>query len=260
MKQLSNWSFAVAAATLMAGVALETQAAGKNTVKLGYGYTDFSNDSGELYDNVDFIIPTTPAGITAAAKNVDAVIFTYNHNFNENWGLEIGLGIPPTVKLESQLDPTSPGGAVEVGEATSLAPSFLAIYTLPLQNGFSVYGGLGFNYTKFQDAEAYDVYTLATSTLIAGGDANALAGMAAGTIYTDADIDDSVGLAVKLGASYDINEHFLVDISYSYYDVTADITNTTVVTGAPSPLESIARHISIDVDPSVYTLSVGYRF
>jgi outer membrane protein W len=249
MNRFSRISLAVAAVTLLSGVAVQTQAASQHTVKLGYGYTDFDSESGDLY-STDPTLPT-PAGITASVKNIDAAIFTYDYNFNENWSLELGLGLPPTVKLETQMAGMNLG---EVGEATSFAPTVLAIYNFPLQNGFNVYAGLGINYTKFEDVEVYQNF----SNIILQLSPVTIPSPFAEMTTSSGEIDDSVGVAFKLGASYDINEYWLVDLSYSFYDVTADITNTTII---PIPgLNPIVQKMSIDVNPHIYTFAVGYRF
>ncbi|MGB3623876.1 MAG: OmpW family outer membrane protein [Ketobacter sp.] len=246
MRRPLQWSVAIAASIGLMGLSAQSQATGMHTVKAGYGYTDFANDSGQLQGD------GVPAGITAGAKNVDTFLLTYDYNFNKNWTFGLAVGIPPTVKLKAQASGQDLG---EVGESKSLAPTFLAIYRYPLQGGWNVYAGLGVNYTKFVDVEVYEGYTF---SLLSGvvGPVLAQQLIASGQASAAGEIDDSIGAAFKLGVSHSFAANWLIDLSYSYYDVTADISNTVNVNGFPPS----SQKISIDVDPSLYSLSLGYTF
>ncbi len=250
MKQLPRLSVAVAAATLLFSVSAQSQAAGKHTVKAGYAYSDFENDSGDLY-NPDPTGTAIPAGITAGAKNMGSVMLTYDYHFTDNFALELAVGLPPTVKLEAFDHGTELG---EVGEARSLAPTILITYTQELGAGWNAYGGLGINYTKLDRVEVYESYTRTLLTA-AVGPALADALIANGQATSEGEIDDSVGAAVKLGVTYNFTPNWMVDVSYSWYDVSADITNTMTVLGTP-----MKQSLTIDADPSLYGIAVGYTF
>jgi outer membrane protein len=96
---------------------------------------------------------------------------------------------------------------------------------------FQPYVGAGVNYTVFFDEEF-------TS-------ANADAG------FSDLDLDDSFGLALQVGFDYMINDRWLFNASARWIDIDTDAT---------FDLNGDAGQVSVDIDPMVYTISLGYRF
>lgn len=96
---------------------------------------------------------------------------------------------------------------------------------------FQPYVGAGVNYTVFFDEEF-------TS-------ANADAG------FSDLDLDDSFGLALQVGFDYMINDRWLFNASARWIDIDTD---------AKFDLNGDTGAVSVEIDPMVYTISLGYRF
>lgn len=98
-------------------------------------------------------------------------------------------------------------------------------------SSFQPYVGAGVNYTVFFDEEF-------TS-------ANANAG------FSDLDLDDSIGLSLQVGFDYALNDKWLINGSARWIDIDTDAT---------FDLNGTAGSVSVDIDPMVYTISLGYRF
>ncbi|MEE4277320.1 MAG: OmpW family outer membrane protein [Halieaceae bacterium] len=221
----------LACSTLAFGLVAAPAMAEKGTqiVKSGYAYTQYNNSSSELSG------PATPGGITAEAKDHGVLALTYEYFVTDHWSLQLAGGLPPTVKLVALGTAAQLG---EVGETTAVFPGFMALYNHNFGNNFTVYGGGGFNYTLFTDSDTFANYDEAF-----GGNSRV-------------DIDDSFGGLLKVGASYHLNDRWLLDVSYSRYWITADATITTDTAG----VGDIARTIEVDVDPNVYSVLIGFKF
>jgi outer membrane protein len=65
-------------------------------------------------------------------------------------------------------------------------------------------------------------------------------------------LDDSWGLSLQAGADYYINDKWLVNAAIWKLDIETDATVQT---------ENLGRvDVSVDVDPWVYMIGIGYRF
>lgn len=113
----------------------------------------------------------------------------------------------------------------KVGEAKHLPPTFSLQYHFDTESQFKPYVGLGVNYTLFFDEE--------TTGPLAG---------------TSLKLDDSVGLAAQLGADFDVTERMFVNFDVRWMDIDTDAE----IDGAA--LEEV------EIDPLVYSLTVGWEF
>jgi outer membrane protein len=149
---------------------------------------------------------------------------TIAYFFDSNWAVELIVATPFThdVALE--------GG--NVAEISHLPPIVSALYYFDTTSAFQPYVGLGINYTFFFDEEF-----------------NA-AGQAGG--FSNLSLDSSVGVAVQVGADYYLNEAWFVNASLRYADISTDLT-FDMANGAKGSA-------TIDVDPIVYSLMIGYKF
>ena len=119
-----------------------------------------------------------------------------------------------------------------LGDTKHLPPSLTAnYYFMSADSKFQPYVGAGINYTIFFDEEFTD--------------ANKTAG------FTDLDLDASFGLTAQLGFDYEVNEKWHVNASVRWIDIDTDAT---------FKLNGADGSVSVDIDPYVYTLSLGYKF
>ena len=131
----------------------------------------------------------------------------------------------------SVADPLGTGN--QLGEVTHLPPTLTANYYFnDASSAFQPYVGAGINYTFIFDEE----FTGANET----------AGL------SDLSLDNSFGLSAQIGMDYQIDKKWHVNASVRYIDID---TEATFKVGEASGTVN-----DIEIDPWVYTLSVGYTF
>jgi outer membrane protein len=152
---------------------------------------------------------------------------------DSNWAVELLAATPFTHDVTIH-DPNAILGVdgVKLAEVTHLPPTLSALYYIDTGTPFKPYVGLGVNYTHFFKEE-----------FEAGPKSLGLSNL---------QLDGSFGLSVQVGADYEINKNWSVNASARYIDISTDATFD--VAG-----ESIGKS-SIDVNPMVYSLMLGYKF
>lgn len=113
-------------------------------------------------------------------------------------------------------------GVGKIAEAEHLPPTVSLQYHFQPGQSVRPYVGAGINWTVFLDEKA-------TSTI------------------TSISLDDSVGLAVQVGVDIDINKEW-------YFN--ADLRKISIDTTATTNI----GNIDVDIDPTVLSLGVGFRF
>jgi outer membrane protein len=144
----------------------------------------------------------------------------------------IGLGLLAATPFEHNIESKELG--LKVGSAKQLPPTLsLQYYFLGSDSNFRPYAGFGVNYTYFWDEDVE-------------GEFEDVAG------ESSLDLDDSWGLSLQAGADYHINDKWLLNAAIWKLDIDTDATAQT---------ENLGRvDISVDVDPWVYMVGIGYRF
>lgn len=112
-----------------------------------------------------------------------------------------------------------------VGKTKHLPPTFSMKYHFNEEGNFRPYVGAGLNYTMF--------FSEHTEGPLAGSDLK---------------LDDSFGFALELGADYLINDQWFVNVSARTMDIETDATLDGADLG------------TVDIDPRVYGLHLGFRF
>jgi len=125
---------------------------------------------------------------------------------------------------------TATGGlrtyADDIAEVEQLPPTLSVIYYLTEGSKFQPYVGAGINYTMFFSEES--------------------------KIGGDADLDDSFGLALQVGADYQINDSWHVNASARWIDIETEATLADTDFGKVTT--------TVDIDPMVYSIMLGYSF
>jgi len=202
------------AATTLAGPVLAQ--ATLNTVKLGViYYQTHAQTSGITGLGV-------PPGAEASVGNATTVVATYERELAPNVGIELVLGVPPTIKASGS------GSVAFLGEvltAKNLAPTLLINYHFGNANSaLRPYIGVGINYTRFTGAS---------------------------TPYGwQVNLSDSWGLAGQVGVDYAINRQWGLYASLGMAKVKTDL----VAIGA-AVLQS-----TIDFRPITYSAGASYKF
>jgi len=144
---------------------------------------------------------------------------------DSNWAIEAIVATPFThdVALNGS----------NVAEVTHLPPIVSVLYYFDTESAFQPYLGLGINYTFFWD-EKFN----------AGAQTDG---------FSDLSLDSSVGYAVQAGADYYFDDALFINASIRYADIQTDVTFN-------AGNGTIPGSSTIDVDPMVYTISLGYKF
>lgn len=153
--------------------------------------------------------------------------------YDSNWAIEL-LAATPFTHDVTIYDPNAVLGVdgAKLAEVTHLPPTLSALYYIDTNSAFKPYVGVGVNYTIFFKEE----FEAAPKSL----------GL------TNLKLDGSFGFAVQLGADYEIDKNWSVNFSARYIDISTDATFD--VAG-----DNIGK-ATVDVDPMVYSLMVGYTF
>ena len=232
-----------AVAALIAG----TASAQTYTDKLGGAYiqpnANSSNFSGQLPSGA----PTLD-GVTLEVRPKAAVLFSVERAVNDNLGVELVLGLPPTHDVKLKITPAVRAAAGSDGRATlftlyadkkiaevkQVAPTLFFNYKYGTSgDAWRPYVGLGINYTKMDPAltaegkALYQPYSMSQK------------------------LSSSVAPAVQAGITYKIDRTWSLNAGV----VSTFVSSTLKVTG-----NGQTHTAKFDFTPTVYTASVGYSF
>ncbi len=181
--------------------------------------------------------PFTPDGINIRVGNVTTAYLTYVRHLDDNWGIELAGGIPPTVKTYGKGPATVgsvPFNGQEVATAKWFSPSVLVDYRfLTSASALRPFVGVGFNYTRF--------YRLDSTP----------AGDAANGGPTRVRLSSSFGPAGTVGASYQITREISVLASFSLARVNSNYRSDTA---------GVIRTTEIHFNPRAFVLAAAYSF
>jgi len=154
----------------------------------------------------------------------------------DKWNIEVLAATPFVHDVNVNSNPL---GLEKLGEVTHLPPSLTANYFFAEKDAaFQPYIGLGLNYTIFFDEEF-------TSTNEGIG-------------FSDLDLDSSFGWTAQVGFDYMLNKDWFINASARYIDISTDASFT--LNNADLGANNAPGSVSVDINPYVYTLSVGYTF
>ena len=181
---------------------------------------------------------------TGASLSVDdntQLGLNFVYFYDNNWAVELLAATPYTHDVTLN-DPTAAlGGALGVpagldgaklAEVSHLPPTLSALYYFDTSTAFKPYVGLGINYTIFFEEE----FEAAPKSL----------GL------SNLKLDGSFGFSAQVGADYEIDKNWSVNVSARYIGISSDASFD--VGGA-----SIGT-AKVDVNPMVYSIMLGYKF
>jgi len=181
---------------------------------------------------------------TGASLSVDdntQLGLNFVYFYDSNWAVELLAATPFTHDVMLNDPTTALGGAlgvpagldgVKLAEVSHLPPTLSALYYIDTGTAFKPYVGVGINYTIFFKEE----FEAAPKSL----------GL------SNLKLDGSFGLAVQVGADYDLGDNWSVNVSARYIDISSDASFD--VNGS-----SIGT-AKVDVNPMVYSVMLGYTF
>jgi outer membrane protein len=203
--------------------------AGDWLVRVGLGYVSPDTDSGDLV-----VGGNTLAGAQIDVGNNTRPIVNLTYMATDNIGLEVLAAWPfeHDIKGAGILD-----GAGKIGETQHLPPTLSLQYHFAPNASFRPYAGIGVNWTIFFSEDGN-----ATLDGALGGPSSL-------------SIDDSFGLALQLGADFDLTDTLFLNLDLRYIQIEADATIKTQAAGG-----EVTSRIKADIDPMVVSAAIGFRF
>jgi outer membrane protein len=214
-------SLAVVAALTLSPLASANQA---GDILVRGGLTMVSPDSAKAPVLLDGAV----SGLEVSVDDNTQLGLTFAYFFDSNWAIEVLAATPFSHDINLHDGTTT----TKLAEVKQLPPTVSALYYFDTNSAFKPYVGVGLNYTIFFSEDFTSTYS----------DAG----------FSDLELDGSFGLAVQVGADYHFNDKWHVNASARYIDIGTDasfkVGGTTNGTA------------SVDVDPMVYSLMIGYKF
>jgi outer membrane protein len=171
-----------------------------------------------------YVDPKSDNNELVSVDSAASAIFDITYMFDEHWGAEL-LGAWP---FEHDI---SLNNGPKVGDTKQLPPTLSVVYRILPHGKWRPYVGAGVNWTIFFDED--------------------LSGPLAGA---DLSLDQSVGLAGVVGLDVPVNDNWLVNFTVRYINIDTDATVHLPNNGGSLDVGSV------QIDPWVYGVSVGYVF
>lgn len=227
MMKVEKCLSAFAIATLAtAGTAYEP---GDWIVRAGYAAVDPHDDSSSL--KIDGgSIDGTGVGVQGAG----ALGLTVGYIVAPHWGIELLAATPFEHDISAKgLGALGVGEGTPIGSTKQLPPTLGAQYYFAApESRWQPYVGLGLNYTVF-----FDEHTSGAARTRLGAH--------------DLSLDSSWGIAGEAGIDWLPDAHWLVNASIWRIDIRTDAHLDTALGRVET---------TVDIDPWVYMVAVGYRF
>jgi len=161
-------------------------------------------------------------GSNLSADSAASLTFNIEYLFAESWGVELLAAVP--FKHDLQVDGTTIG-------STKQLPPTLTLLWHPSIGQVAPYVGVGVNWTIFFD-EKVDT---GTDVLL---------------------LDDSFGIAAQIGFDWVFANNWLVNADVRYIQIETDAT----IGGDLAAPDGALALGTVDINPWVYTLNIGYKF
>ncbi|OOV94997.1 outer membrane protein OmpW [Pseudomonas sp. MF6396] len=186
-------------------------------------------------DSGDIKLDGTKVGGTKATLDSDTQLgLAFAYMLTDHIGLELLAATP--FQHEVGVKGLGAGLDGKLANIKQLPPTLsLQYYPMEPTSKFQPYAGIGLNYTLFFDED------LSSSRKAQG--------------FSNMKLKDSVGLAGQLGMDYMLTDNLLVNAAVWYVDI-----DTKATIDGPSALGVGKTKVSVDVDPWIYMVGVGYKF
>jgi len=171
-------------------------------------------------------------GVPANAITVDDQTIPdidFEYFFSNNLSTELVLTYPQsqTVRVRQ----SALGGPVDIGTFKYLPPTLTLKWNFIPDGKFRPYVGVGVNLTLISSVNLNQVQALNDIT---------------GNIDLDS---SSVGFAAQVGADFKVSDHWFVNADIKYVAISSDVKTA-----------NFGKVSTVNLDPMLYGLGVGYRF
>ena len=232
----------------LAGAAVPAAQAEQGDWVLKGGVTMVSPKSGNLNLGDLGEVPDLGVSISDVSLEVDdgtSFGFTVTYMMTDNWAVDLLAAYPfkHDINLKATITELSDGAvpftdSSKIGETEHLPPTISLQYHFMPEAMFSPYVGVGLNMTMFSSekltSDAQDLFE------------------ALGFTNAKLSLDTSTGIAGQIGADFNLSGGWLLNADIRYIDIGTKAT----IKGDEGTLPLG----TVNIDPFVYSLMVGYRF
>jgi len=210
---------------LMAGPATAYEP-GTFVLRGGVGTVDPKSKNLTFSDGVD--------EVGVSVDKATSMTLSGTYMFSENWAFDVLAAAPFKHDINATVDIGEGPETEKIAETKHLPPTFSIQYHFSPDSNFQPYMGLGLNWTTFFstkfvpemiDEEVAKLY-----------------------------IDDSFGIAAQIGGDWKVGDRMVVNLDVRWMDIESDIS-----IGGPG-IEGKEKLGTIEIDPWVYALNLGYSF
>jgi|SaaInl5LU_22_DNA_1037371.scaffolds.fasta_scaffold04108_2 outer membrane protein len=221
-------SIALAASIFLSLFALQTSAYETGDIFVRAGLTSVQPDESSKVLTSD---DTPLAGSFANVDSNTQLGLTATYMLTPSWGVELLAATP----FKHTVSATVPGLLTDanVAEVKHLPPTLSAVFYFTTSGAFKPYIGAGLNFTTFFNEDAVSSFEAAAGS-------------------TDVSLSDSWGLASQIGFDYELTEKWSLNASARFIKIRTEADIQTTDLGL---IET-----TVDIDPTVYTLSIGYTY
>jgi len=167
---------------------------------------------------------------------------TLTYMMTDNWAIDVLAAVPfkHDINLKATIDDgvLSETGSAKIGDTKHLPPTISLQYHFMPEAFFSPYVGVGLNMTIFSsenlNSDAQDLFE------------------ALGLTNAKLSLDTSTGVAGQIGADFNFGSGWLLNADVRYIDI-----------GSKAKIKADEGNLSlgtVNIDPIVYSIMVGYRF
>lgn len=254
-------NIALVAAVGASSFAVSANQAGDIITRVGVTYVAPSSDQPTIYaaGNTVHLAQGGPA-LAASVENNAQLGLNLAYFFNDNIAIELLAATPFNHDINVHVGDTT----LNLGSTKHLPPTLSALYYFADKEAkLQPYVGVGVNYTvffddKFNETMSGDTVKVGALNNTAIVDLADALGLPAGTTEVglqakDLNLKNSWGLSAQIGVDYHLENNWLINASARYADI------DTVGTFKATALE-VPGQVDVEIDPWVYTLSIGYKF
>ena len=209
------------------------------------GWTMVSPKSNNLKLGDLGFIPDLGVSINNVSLEVDdgsSLGLTLTYMMTDNWAIDVLAAVPfkHDINLKATIDDgvLSETGKAKIGDTKHLPPTISLQYHFMPEAFFSPYVGVGLNMTIFSsenlNSDAQDLFE------------------ALGLTNAKLSLDTSTGVAGQIGADFNFGSGWLLNADVRYIDI-----------GTKAKIKADEGNLSlgtVNIDPIVYSIMVGYRF
>lgn len=246
IKTSTGAALAVALLASAAGT-VQAQDAGDWLVRVGVGHVaPNTSDDNLVFEGIEL------PGYQIDVDSGTSAVFNVSYFFKPNMAIELLAATP----FSHDIDGSGViAGLGKIGEIKHLPPVLSAQYHFRPGASVRPYVGAGLNFTLIYDEET-------TPSLHEG--IVATANGALGTAYTGGEtsmeIDNSFGAALQAGVDIDLTDTMFLNFDLRWIDISADATITTVTAEPGLADTTFTSEINADIDPWVFSTTVGWSF